>query len=118
MAATAGIEPPRRIPAEFPDRPAVATCHIAFIGDISGTRALRLQTELLSAAGSAEHVLVNLSRATHLGVIAMQSLIRGRQIALARGTAFDVQGMSRAALEAFARAGVRWAPQSEADRAR
>lgn len=108
MAATAGIESPRRIPPALPSRPAVRTCHIAFVGDISGTHALRLQRELISAAGSSQRVLVNLSRATHLSLIAMQSLVQARRVALARGARLDLQDASRAAFEAFARAGMRW----------
>jgi anti-anti-sigma regulatory factor len=107
MSATAGLEPAHLLGNTTTLRDA-GSRHVALIGDVSGLRALRLQTELLTAAEVADRLVVNLSRVTHLSVIAIRSLLRARALTEERHAQFDVQGLSPAATLAFARAGLRW----------
>jgi anti-anti-sigma regulatory factor len=113
MAAAAGIEAVRDV-ATGVARPSALGCNVAFTGEVSGTRATRLEEELMFGADNAESVVVNLSRVTHLSVAAMRSLVRAHKLTTARGARFDVQAMSLPAIQAFARAGVRWtSPQPD-----
>jgi anti-anti-sigma regulatory factor len=83
-----------------------AQWHVALVGDVSGLRALRLETELLTLAANVDRLVVNLARVTHLSFDALRGLVRARALIESRHGRLDVQALSPAAARALARAGV------------